>query len=112
MNMNNPNQFGMMNNNPMGMMNNKPMVMMGMMNNPMNNIQNNERKLEIKTMDNNLKYFFRFISFSDDDDKLTTMKGTKIIVNYYNLIKTPVYLNLDLEIKQLIQIFIGKYFIH
>ena len=64
---------------------------------------------ELKTKEESLTYFFGFISLTNNNDKLDT-NGEKLIVNYYDIIKTPIYLDLSLDIQELVKIIYWKIF--
>ena len=64
---------------------------------------------ELKTKEESLTYFFGFISLTNNNDNLDT-NGEKLIINYYDIIKTPIYLDLSLDIQKLVKIIYWKIF--
>ena len=117
--MNHINHMGMNNNN---MMTNQITTMNNMNQNGMNNYMNmmdpigmnnninffGNQKIynesiqinEIDTKEKCLKYFFNFISFENKEKQ--EFKGTKLIINYYNLKKSDVYIDLNLKVDEII----------
>ena len=123
MNMNMLSQFYMNNNMQVPMMN-------GIMNNnqmanyPSNDMDNINSILENKMQDifgkerdefsinENLLLFLNSVCFNNiKNEENYNNKNNKLILNYYNLIKVNIYLNLNSKIKELIPYFSGKYFI-
>ena len=72
------------------------------MNNNINFIgnQNIYSENEIDTKDKYLKDFFNFISFENKEKY--EFKGTKLIINYYNLKKLDVFIDLNLKVVEII----------
>ena len=125
------NQMNMMNINPMmnqmNMMNMNPMIdqtnMMGMISmiDQMNMMARNPEKVayynikhknplndnKLNKIEKNLCLFFNGIT---NFHKNYNNNGNKIIINYYNLEKIDLYLDLDLKIKDLISIIFGYIF--
>ena len=64
---------------------------------------------ELKTLAESLVYFYGFISLKFNNDKID-MTGEKVTVNYYNLLKNDVYLDLSLNIEKLIKTIFWKRF--
>ena len=64
---------------------------------------------ELKTLAESLVYFYGFISLKFNNDKID-MTGEKVTVNYYNLLKNDLYLDLSLNIKKLIKTIFWKIF--
>ena len=87
-NINNMNQIEMLNNMHMNHFQNK-----------INNINYLNIK-EINTKEKSLIYFFNFISF-ESKEKLN-LKGSKLIINYYGLKKSMVYIDLNLKVEEII----------
>jgi hypothetical protein len=106
------NQIGMNNinmnmMNQMGMNNNMNMInQMGMNNNNINYFQNqiyNNDSIKIDEIDSKekcLNYFFNFISFENKEKQ--NFKGTKLIINYYNIKNSYVYIDLNLKVGEII----------
>ena len=103
--------MGMNNNmnmmNQMGMNNNMNMInQMGMNNNNINYFQNqiyNNDSIKIDEIDSKekcLNYFFNFISFENKEKQ--NFKGTKLIINYYNIKNSYVYIDLNLKVGEII----------
>lgn len=95
----NPNEINnnMKNMNQIGMNNN-----MCMINLAQNQINNNDcfNIKEINTKEKSLMYFFNFISF-ENNEKLN-FRGSKLIINYYGLKKSEVYIDLNLKVDEII----------
>ena len=70
-----------------------------------------EKKIEELTIKQKLIKFLNFISFMNEtSENEENFKGSKIFINYYNIVKFVVYLDLNLKIKELIPYIFWKIF--
>ena len=70
-----------------------------------------EKKIEELTIKEKLIRFLKFISFMNKvSESEENLKGSKIFINYYNIVKFVLYLDLNLKIKELISYIFWKIF--
>ena len=104
-----------LNNNIMidNMLDNLDFQIKSMINNQGNNNDKKliKKKIEELKIKQKLIRFLKFISFMNEtSENEINFKGSKIFINYYNIVKFVVYLDLDQKIKELISYIFWKIF--